>query len=325
MHDLDRLLSVLCVGGNVLSSCEIVVVANACGPETIECVKKYYDRLAGQIIKCVVESRLGLHNARHAGARAASGELLMFTDDDAEFGPETIMAYIQAFAEHPEMVAAGGPVLPKWETEPPGWLLEYIDGRQSFGMLSLRNYDVPFSVNSTWDFYGVNMAIRRDTLFGVGGFNPESYGPMWLGDGETGLLEKLYKRNSIIGYVPEAMVYHHIPATRMTPRYLRIREANQGACHVYARYHYNLSGRRYFMTDAWNTLSLNISTWIRALVRRNGTDRKSLDVQAKAASTWSEFTYLIRLCFSKELRKLVAHQDWLNDDLGGAETEGKRL
>src|SRR5258707_14266832 len=106
-----------------------------------------------------------------------------------------------------------------------------------FPPLSLLDLAPDFRLTPDGIFFGVNMAIRRDVLFESGGFNPESFGDHWLGDGETGLNRKLHACGRLIGYVPEALVYHHVPPERMTVGYLRRRQANDGACDMYAAFH----------------------------------------------------------------------------------------
>src|SRR5205807_180792 len=165
----------------------------------------------------ISEPRLGLHNARHAGARAATGDVLVFTDDDATFAPDWLDAYERRFGEHPRMAAAGGRVLPEWESSPPAWLRGFMQADpRMFPSLSLMDLGSGFQLSYDGIFFGVNMAIRRGTLFEVGGFNPEIFGDRWLGDGETGLNRKLWARRELIGYVPDALVYHRVSAERMT-------------------------------------------------------------------------------------------------------------
>jgi glycosyltransferase involved in cell wall biosynthesis len=104
---------------------EILIVDNA-ADAGVEHLVAEFNVLASMPARYLPEPELGLHNARHAGARAANGEILIFTDDDATFDPGWLQAYAAAFAEHPEMAAAGGPVSPIWEVPPPRWLLEFI-------------------------------------------------------------------------------------------------------------------------------------------------------------------------------------------------------
>ncbi len=100
---------------------EILVVDNAADPK-IELLIDEMNKKFVHTARYIPESQLGLHNARHAGARAASGEILVYTDDDATFDPGWLGAYWQAFREHQEMAAAGGPILPVWEATPPNWI-----------------------------------------------------------------------------------------------------------------------------------------------------------------------------------------------------------
>ena len=96
---------------------EIVVVNNAIDPRTDELVNDF--GIGSRVpVRCIPSPPGVLHEARHAGARAAIGEILMFTDDDATFDPGWLQAYCNAFSKHPEMAAAGGAVRPVWDVPP---------------------------------------------------------------------------------------------------------------------------------------------------------------------------------------------------------------
>src|SRR5262245_63245559 len=88
---------------------ELIVVDHASMDRTADVVMQYQAQFRQSRLRLVREDRLGLHNARHAGARAARGEILVFTDDDASFDSCWCDAYANAFTRHPEMAAAGGP------------------------------------------------------------------------------------------------------------------------------------------------------------------------------------------------------------------------
>lgn len=75
---------------------EIIVVDNASTDATPQEIKNLQGDVNRHILRYVSEERLGLHNARHAGARAANGEILVFTDDDATFDP----GWLQSYAQH---------------------------------------------------------------------------------------------------------------------------------------------------------------------------------------------------------------------------------
>jgi len=311
--DLLRCLESL--QAQTLEDFELVVVDNAADAELAARV----DDFNGQArikAKYVAEPQLGLHNARHAGVRAATGDVLVFTDDDATFDPDWLVAYARAFAAHPEMVAAGGPARPIWEVPPPDWLPAYMRTHpQMFPILSLLEPYREFRLSPDGYFFGVNMAIRREVLLKVGGFNPDSFGSAWLGDGETGLNRKLWQRGLLVGYVPEAIVYHHVPAERLTLEYFRRREANDGACDIYARFHDSgVPGKSALIRTGAAIAMESTRDWLASLVLRGRTDPRSLRVQLRAVRAWARLEYVWRLLTSAELRELVSRRDWLQSN-----------
>jgi glucosyl-dolichyl phosphate glucuronosyltransferase len=132
---------------------EVIVVDNASTDNTPEMVESLQNEAAGNVLRYVREDRLGLHNARHAGAQAAEGKLLLFTDDDATFDFGWAKAYAEAFARHAAMRAAGGPVRPVWEADPPQWLLDYIAESKIFGILSLMEPHTEFRLDPNGFFF----------------------------------------------------------------------------------------------------------------------------------------------------------------------------
>jgi glucosyl-dolichyl phosphate glucuronosyltransferase len=298
------------------SETEIIVVDNASTDGTARLFQQLRATAPGRL-RYVREERLGLHHARHTGAKAARGDLLVFTDDDATFHPALLQAYARAFADHPEMAAAGGPVRPAWEVHPPRWLLDFIGEAREFTPLSIMAPWNEFRLDPDGWFYGVNLAIRRKHLFDLGGFNPESFGDVWLGDGETGLNRKLWGRGLLVGYVPDALVYHHIPAARLTVDYLRSRETKEGACYAYGRFHERIpsvpSLGCHAVGVACRAAAARLSA---ALVSRikGQTDHSSLSLQLRAARYQGELRYVGRLIREDEFRRFVLRNNWLGPD-----------
>jgi glucosyl-dolichyl phosphate glucuronosyltransferase len=291
---------------------EIVVVDNGSTDGTSQHVQQVAEK-SDKPVRLIREPRLGLHNARHAGARAARGEILIFTDDDATFDPDWVRAYGEAFRQYPEMMAAGGPERPIWETPPPQWLLDYRGETKKFGILSLMEPHNELRLDQKGFFFGVNMAIRREVLFKVGGFNPESFGDLWFGDGETGLNRKLWEKGMLIGYVPEALVYHHIPPQRMTVGYFRRRMANEAASEMYALFHQGVPHWLRLLKQGAGIAARNGRCWVGALLLRGRTDPPSLKIQIRAAQAFARLKYVIRLAYDKDFRKLVLKENWLED------------
>ena len=292
---------------------EIIVVDNGSVDATAAVVEEGQRKNREYRLRYVREERLGLHNARHAGVRAAEGEILLFTDDDATFDRGWLRAYAEAFASHDEMAAAGGPVRASWEIRPPQWLVEFMGDAKTFGILSLMEPYDDFRLNEDGIFFGVNMAIRANVMLEMGGFNPEAFGTVWLGDGETGLMYKLWAHRMPIGYVPEALVYHHIPPERMTVQYLRVRMANQGACDLYSDFHRALPNTRSILGRVCRLILKNARSWIGAVLVKNRTDVASLNIQLEAARTQAQLTYMLKIALNRNLQSFVAKKDWLND------------
>jgi GT2 family glycosyltransferase len=156
------------------------------------------------------------------------------------------------------------------------------------------------------------MAVRREVVLEVGGFNPDSFGNAWLGDGETGLNRKLWQRGLLVGYVPEAIVYHHVPAERMTLAYFRRRQANDGACDMYARFHeVGVPGPAGLLRTGCGIAAESVRDWLASAVLWGRTDPRSLRVQLRAARAWARLEYVWRLLVNAELREMVSRRDWL--------------
>lgn len=290
---------------------EVLVVDNAVQPE-VERLVSDFAATAPAPVRYVPEPHLGLHNARHAGARTATGDILVFTDDDATFDPGWLATYARRFAAHPEMAVASGTIRIAWESPPPRWLLDYIGDAKVFGILGLRDLGTDFHLDPRGVIFGGNLAIRREVLFAAGGFNPENFGLIWLGDGETGLNAKLWARGDLIGYVPGAVVFHHISGERMTVRSIAHRIGNTGASAEYTEFHDGaitvprLARRLGRIGGALGKLGLLTVWW---LVRR---DRLAL-LRARLGLAYhlARVRYVLRLSHDRDLRALVTKTNWL--------------
>ncbi len=182
----QSLLQTLCsLQEQTLANFEIIVVDNAADSD-VERMATEFNHAATVPVRYMPEPQLGAHNARHTGAHAAEGDILVFADDDETFAPEWLGAYARAFAEHPEMAAAGGPIRLVWEAPPPAWLLEFMGHARTFIILGLLDASDEFCLSPKGGFFSGNMAIRRDVFFQLGGFNPDQVGAFLLGECSRG-------------------------------------------------------------------------------------------------------------------------------------------
>lgn len=182
----------------------------------------------------VFEPEPGLHNARHAGARVAKAELLLFADDDVRANKSWVSEIVGAYTDE-NIGCVGGKIVPEWEIAPPHWI-----NRMPLTYLSLLDAGDK-AVEIKW-IYGCNFSIRKKLLFALGGFNPDAFGDssMWWfrGDGEIGLLRKVKDAGYKIMYAPNAVVRHFIPFKRLKLNYFRERAYKDGIEASFVKYRY---------------------------------------------------------------------------------------
>jgi glycosyltransferase involved in cell wall biosynthesis len=207
---------------------EIVVIDNNSTDDTRRIVEECKQHGNKEIIY-FKEVREGLHNARHAGARIATGDILAYIDDDVISEPDWLSELIKPYAD-PEVACVGGKILPRYETKEPEWA-KYFPG---FLSILDRANDIT-TINDDL-VYGCNFSIRKTVLYDVGGFHPDAM-PWNLikyrGDGETGLLNQVMGKKNKVVYTPFAVVTHVIPKERVTTDYFKRRAFIQGITNSY--------------------------------------------------------------------------------------------
>ncbi|MFH1985889.1 MAG: glycosyltransferase [Pseudomonadota bacterium] len=218
---------------------EVVVVDNGSTDRTSDLVKDWIRRV-GDRVRYICETAPGLANARHAGARAAKGEILCYLDDDAVAAPGWLEAIRDAF-KAVDVALVGGRILPRFHGTPPPWLQRFwytTPSGKSMGVLSLLDFgDRERDIDP--DFvWGCNYAVRKEVLMRAGGFHPDALPRdliRYRGDGEVGLSRKIRKLGYRARYHPGATVEHCISATRLTPGYFCRRQFNEGISASFTR------------------------------------------------------------------------------------------
>ena len=149
---------------------EIVLVNNNSTDNTEGECQRFQADYPDIAFRYCVETSQGLSYARNCGIRQSAGDLLVYVDDDATVNKEYLRTYADFFASHPKAVAAGGRILPVYETEEPAWMSHYT--RQLItGRLYLGNTAREFPKGA---FPGGGNACYRKSVFDtVGLFNVE--------------------------------------------------------------------------------------------------------------------------------------------------------
>jgi glycosyltransferase involved in cell wall biosynthesis len=198
---------------------ELLVVNNNCTDATDAVVASFAGRLP---LRCVHEPEPGLSNARNTAVREATGDYILWTDDDTLVDPGWLEAYVDAFRTSPEAGIFGGPVEPWFLATPPAWLVKgwplvsAAFAERDLGPRPLR-FDghrlMPFGAN-----YVVRLDVQRRQLYDPRlGLRAER---IVVGE-ETKVLKELMAAGATGWWVPGARVRHRIPPERMTTRYLR--------------------------------------------------------------------------------------------------------
>jgi glucosyl-dolichyl phosphate glucuronosyltransferase len=167
----------------------------------------------------VLESRYpaGLSGARNTGLEAATQPVTVFLDDDAEARPGWLAALVEPYSS-PDVVATGGSVHPRWPASRPGWLpptFDWVVGCSYLGM--------PDTVGVIRNPIGASMSLRTKPTLAVGAFEAGlgRVGTRPVGCEETELAIRLTaaQPGSVILYVPQAAVDHHVAGERLTVKY----------------------------------------------------------------------------------------------------------
>lgn len=166
------------------------------------------------------EGEQGRSAALNHGFRIALGDVIVTTDDDVRVEPDWLDRIADGLTQL-RCDYVGGRVLPLWESEPPQWLPR--TNGQLWAVIALLDYGrEPIRYGRRVPL-GVNMAIRRDALQRVGGFDPRigrKAGTL-LGQEVREWCLRAHAAGLIGYYVPDIVVRHLIPSDRLTKRYFR--------------------------------------------------------------------------------------------------------
>ena len=237
---LQRTLSSLCNQTLDQDEYEIIVADNASSDDTFEVVTEWA-KTSPVKVQVFTENRRGVHYARNSAAKLAQGEFLYYTDDDMEADPEMLARMLAVFEKHPEVGCVTGKVCPEWLAEPPEWVRRHF--ANGYLSLQMRPEELVISKQDV-GVWSCHEMFRRELFFQTCGFHPENTEGEWVGDGETGLHQKMASLGCIFAFVGGAVTHHMIPPERLTQRYFNRRLANQGNSDSFTRYRKYHPGKR---------------------------------------------------------------------------------
>jgi glycosyltransferase involved in cell wall biosynthesis len=173
---------------------EVIVVDDGLLDETADVCEGFNVRLVRQ-------NDLGLAAARNAGIKAAYGDIIAFTDEDAQVSEEWLQVIHDHFEKDPNLACLGG-------LEEPAKGVPYFGKCRCYQDAFFRTH-LYFLKNPCLKVRGCNMAFRKKALLEVGLFNPAFRG---LEDGE--LIQRIAKRDMKVVFDPHQVVFHRIEGFR---------------------------------------------------------------------------------------------------------------
>ncbi len=177
---------------------EIVLVDNGSTDGTPARLQAFAASASTAKVIVIREPRRGASSARNAGVRAATGDVVVFTDADCCPRPDWLAALSAPLADATVGAVAGG-----LASTPPRGIVE------TFSSLFTLQLPAAASRHTRWTpwaggFPTANLAVRRELLSRLGGFDESVaiYGE------DYDLCARLYAAGAAIVYTPDAVVEH---------------------------------------------------------------------------------------------------------------------
>ncbi len=182
---------------------EVIVVDNNSTDKTTEVTQEYCKKYNN--FRYILETKLGLSNARNRGWEEAKGEYIAYIDDDAKAEicwVENIIKRINEFK--PDII--GGKILPWYLDNPPKWYKDELEIRAfgDDGWLDVKKYPFGFS--------GANMIIKKTVLKELNGFS-SNFGmvgnKLVMGE-ESEFFYRAINKGFLLYYNSAIVVYHAV-------------------------------------------------------------------------------------------------------------------
>jgi len=211
----------------------------------------------------------------------ATGDYVIWTDDDVLVDAGWLIAYERAFEQRPQAAIFGGPVRARFEGTPPRWLSATAPVLgAAFAERELGNepFELADDERIPW---GANFAVRmrEQKQFPYDQSLGRNHVAGALGD-ETAVIRAVLRSGGTGWWVPDAVVEHWIPKKRQTIKYLRS--------------YYALVGKTYYQWDPRRAPKLGgrplsprhqalLAEWAYRLARLGGSPQRWIKLLVRAS------------------------------------------
>lgn len=194
---------------------ELIVVDNNSSDDTAATVEQFVNR---HNVRYIFERRQGLSNARNRGVEESHGQIVAFLDDDV-IVDQNWLKNLGACFEQTEADIVGGKSYLIFQAEPPDWL-------ENEFRINLSKVDLGTDrqiLKNTSRLFGLNLAIRKETLQKAGGFDESlgRTGNLLIGGEESAIMAKIVADGGRLVYEPTAIVGHVIEPERLQWQYFK--------------------------------------------------------------------------------------------------------
>lgn len=177
---------------------QLVLVDNGSSDGTPGVVREFAGASSSCPVVAVHEPAPGLGRARNAGLAHAAGDICIFTDDDCYVRPDFLRQVHRVFGASTAGYLGGRVVLHD-PTDAPVTIKDVLTSK----VIQPRRFLYPGTI------HGANMAVRRDVLKSIGGFDPLlGSGTCWVCD-DLEFLSRACWAGWTGVYDPRPVVEHH--------------------------------------------------------------------------------------------------------------------
>jgi len=204
------------------SDWELIVVDNNSNDGTRDVIEEASKTFPAEI-RYLFEPEQGKSIALNTAIRAARGDIIATTDDDAVIDPNWLDRAAEGL-ERFNCDFVGGRVLPVWGAPQPKWLQNRPGLHWAvIALLDFGSTPVEFGCNGMPWPLGVNEAMKRDTFTRAGLYDQALGAKAGTRRGQEQREWHLRARAAGIRgfYIPEMVVHHSVEAERLTKKYFR--------------------------------------------------------------------------------------------------------
>ena len=205
-HLLERVLDACFEQTAPASDYEVVLVNDGSSDATPAVIERAQARATCRFV-VVNQRNAGLAKGRNAGIAQASGERIIFIDDDVLPLPNFVEEHLRSHDRTPNAIVRGGAINVESfdDLPPPVW--------------TIRNYSGNY-------FWTTNVSVPLRTIRAIGGFN-ESFSEYGWEDIDVGLRLRFGGVRAVFN--PKALAYHYKPRPRSGSVEKMIRQARAQA------------------------------------------------------------------------------------------------